>query len=49
MKTAEKGLREFMQNKPLTVKITEIDQPDVCYGQFGLYSNMQSLPVTKNA
>lgn len=29
MKTAEKGLREFMQNKPLTVKITEIDQPDV--------------------
>ena len=29
MKTAEKGLREFMQNKPLSVKIYEIDQPDV--------------------
>lgn len=29
MKTAEKGLREFMQGKPLTVKITEMEQPDV--------------------
>ena len=29
MKTAEKGLREFMENKDLTVKIYEIDQPDV--------------------
>lgn len=29
MKTAEKGIREFMQNKPLSVKIYEIDQPDV--------------------
>ena len=29
MKTAEKGLREFMQNKPLSVKISEIEQPDV--------------------
>lgn len=29
MKTAERGLREFMEEKPLTVKITEIDQPDV--------------------
>lgn len=29
MKTAEKGLREFMQNKPLSVSIYEIDQPDV--------------------
>ena len=29
MKTAEKGLREFMQNKPLSVKIYEIEQPDV--------------------
>ena len=29
MKTAEKGLREFMENKPLSVKIYEIEQPDV--------------------
>ncbi|SEV88874.1 glycogen debranching enzyme, putative [Prevotella aff. ruminicola Tc2-24] len=29
MKTAEKGLREFMKGKPLTVKIYEIEQPDV--------------------
>lgn len=29
MKTAEKGLREFMQGKPLTAKIYEIEQPDV--------------------
>lgn len=29
MQTAEKGLREFMDNKPLTVKIYEIEKPDV--------------------
>lgn len=29
MKTAEKGLREFMQGKPLSVNIYEIEQPDV--------------------
>lgn len=29
MKTAERGLREFMEGKPLTVKIYEMDQPDV--------------------
>ncbi len=29
MKTAVKGLYEFMQGKPLSVKITEIDKPDV--------------------
>lgn len=29
MKTAEKGLREFMSGEPLTVKISEIEQPDV--------------------
>ena len=29
MKTAEKGLREFMEGKPLSVKIYEIEQPDV--------------------
>ena len=29
MKTAEKGLREFMEDKPLSVKIYEIEQPDV--------------------
>ena len=29
MKTAERGLREFMEGKPNTVKIYEIEQPDV--------------------
>lgn len=29
MKTAERGLREFMEGEPLTVKIYEMDQPDV--------------------
>ncbi len=29
MKTAERGLREFMSGKPLTIKIYEIEQPDV--------------------
>lgn len=29
MKTAQRGLREFMEGKPLTVKIYEIEQPDV--------------------
>ncbi len=29
MKTAERGIYEFMKSKPLTVKIYEMDQPDV--------------------
>lgn len=29
MKTAEKGLREFMEEKPLSVHLSEIEQPDV--------------------
>jgi predicted glycogen debranching enzyme len=29
MRTAERGLREFMEEKPLSVKIYEIEQPDV--------------------
>ncbi|WP_314080355.1 glycogen debranching enzyme N-terminal domain-containing protein [Hoylesella pleuritidis] len=29
MKTAERGLREFMNGEPLTVKLYEIEQPDV--------------------
>ncbi len=29
MKTAERGLREFMEGEPLSVKIYEIQQPDV--------------------
>ena len=29
MKTAEKGLREFMKGEPLTVKLYEVEQPDV--------------------
>lgn len=29
MKTAERGVREFINGEPLTVKITEMNQPDV--------------------
>ncbi|MGX8715417.1 MAG: hypothetical protein ACSW8A_06660, partial [Lachnospiraceae bacterium] len=29
MSTAERGLREFMEGKPLSVKIYEMEQPDV--------------------
>ena len=29
METAEKGLREFMEGKPITAKIYEMEQPDV--------------------
>ena len=29
MQTAEKGLREFMEGKPLTVNIYEMEKPDV--------------------
>ena len=29
MRTAERGLREFMDDRPLTVNIAEIEQPDV--------------------
>ena len=29
MKTAEKGIREFINGEPLSVKITEMEQPDV--------------------
>lgn len=29
MKTGERGLREFMEGKPSTVKMSEIEQPDV--------------------
>ena len=47
MKTAEKGLREFMAGKPLSVKIYEIEQPDVplwaiwCVQQYAKYSGTE--------
>ncbi|ERK38534.1 putative glycogen debranching enzyme [Segatella baroniae F0067] len=34
MQTAERGLREFMEEKPLTVKMYEIEQPDVLLWAF---------------
>ena len=34
MKTAERGLREFMEEKPRTVKMYEIEQPDVILWAF---------------
>lgn len=48
MKTAEKGLREFMEEKPLTVKLYEIEQPDVplwaiwCVQQFAKETDMDN-------
>lgn len=42
MKTATKGLTEFMEEKELTVKISEIDQPDVplwCVWTLQQYAN----------
>lgn len=47
MKTAAKGLREFMGGKPLTVSISEIEQPDVplwavwAIQQYAKYVNME--------
>ena len=47
MKTAQKGLDEFMQGKPLSVKIYEMEQPDVplwaiwCLQQYAKEAGMQ--------
>lgn len=47
MKTAEKGLRQMMDDKPLTVKIAEIDLPDVplwaiwCIQQYAKKSGLE--------
>lgn len=49
MKTAEKGIREFMEGKPLSVKVYEIEQPDVllwavwCIQQYGKLTNMETM------
>lgn len=49
MKTADKGIREFMEGKPLSVNIYEIDQPDVllwavwCIQQYGKLTNMDTV------
>ena len=42
MKTAEKGLREFMEEKPLSVKIYEIEQPDGIDEGFKMYGKLVS-------
>lgn len=47
MKTAQKGLDEFMEGKPLSVKIYEMEQPDVplwaiwCLQQYAKEAGMQ--------
>jgi len=47
MKTAQRGLDEFMQGKPLSVKIYEMEQPDVplwaiwCLQQYAKEAGMQ--------
>ena len=47
MKTAQKGLDEFMEGKPLSVKIYEMEQPDVplwaiwCLQQYAKEASMQ--------
>ncbi len=49
MKTAEKGIREFIEGKPLSVKIYEMEQPDVllwavwCIQQYGKLTNMETV------
>ena len=49
MKTAEKAIREFMQDQPLSVKIYEIEQPDVllwaiwCIQQYGKLTDMTTV------
>lgn len=48
MKTAQRGLYEFMEGKPLSVKITEIEQPDVllwavwCIQQYALHVSLEA-------
>jgi len=48
MATAEKGIREFIEGEPLTVKIYEMNQPDVllwaiwCIQQYGKMTDMQT-------
>ena len=47
MKTAERGLRQFMEGEPLTVKIYEMEQPDVplwaiwAIQQYGKYAGRE--------
>ena len=49
MATAEKGIREFMEGEPLSVKIYEINQPDVllwavwCIQQYAKLTDMQTV------
>ena len=48
MKTATRGLYEFMQGKPLSVRITEMEQPDVllwavwCIQQYALHVSVEA-------
>lgn len=48
MATAEKGIREFIEGEPLTVKIYEMNQPDVllwavwCIQQYGKLTDMST-------
>ena len=51
MKTAEKGLREFMKGKPLSVKIYEMEQPDVPLWAvwYGPSSSIRNLPARRSA
>lgn len=49
MKTAEKAIREFMEGKPLSVNVYEIEHPDVllwavwCIQQYGKLNNMETV------
>ena len=49
MATAEKGIREFIEGEPLSVKRYEINQPDVllwavwCIQQYGKMTDMQTV------
>lgn len=49
MKTAERGLRDFMQNKPLSVKSVKLNIQMSCFGPYGLCNNMQNLQAMISA
>lgn len=49
MRTAEKAIYAFIEDKPVGYKIYEMEHPDVLYGQYGLYSSMPRIHRANNA
>ena len=48
METFAKAMRDFMNNRKLSVNIYEIDKPMSLCGQRGAYSNTPNLCPAKN-